>query len=99
MDLTLRVTFRVCIIKLGFQEYHELPHEKKGMHLVPWGRRTQHILGQLMLSFGIHLITMVGQAIHGGAAIDGPKEPFLAMVWTHFGRLVRGAIVSNFAKH
>ena len=26
-----------------------------------------------------------------------PKEPFLALVWTHFERLVRGAIVSNFA--
>ena len=40
---------------------------------------------------------MVGQDIHGGAAIHGPKEPFLALVWTHFERLVRGAIVSNFA--
>ena len=40
---------------------------------------------------------MVGQDIHGGAAIHGPKEPFLALVWTHFERLVRGAIVLNFA--
>ena len=40
---------------------------------------------------------MVGQDIHGGAAIHGPKEPFLALVWTHFERLVREAIVSNFA--
>ena len=40
---------------------------------------------------------MVGQDIQGGAAIHGPKEPFLALVWTHFERLVRGAIVSDFA--
>ena len=40
---------------------------------------------------------MVGQDIHGGAAIHGPKEPFLALVWTHFERLVSGAIVLNFA--
>ena len=40
---------------------------------------------------------MVGQDIHGGAAIHGPKEPFLALVWTHFERLLRAAIVSNFA--
>ena len=44
-----------------------------------------------------HLITMVGQDIHGGAAIHGPKEPFLALVWTHVERFVRKAIVSNFA--
>ena len=41
---------------------------------------------------------MVGHDIHGGASIHGPKEPFLALVWTHFERLMRGAIVSNFAK-
>ena len=41
---------------------------------------------------------MVGQDIHGGAAIHGPKETFLALVWTHFERLVRGAIVLNFTK-
>ena len=40
---------------------------------------------------------MVGQDIHGGAAIHGPKETFLALVWTHFERLVREAIVSNSA--
>ena len=40
---------------------------------------------------------MVGQDIHGGAAIHGPKEPLLALVWTHFERLVRGAIVWNSA--
>ena len=40
---------------------------------------------------------MVGQDIHGGAAIHGPKEPFLALVWTDFERLVRAAIVLNFA--
>ena len=53
--------------------------------------------GSLYLTFGIHLLTMVGQDIHGGAAIHGPKEPFLALVWTHFERLVREAIVSNYA--
>ena len=37
-----------------------------------------------------------GSEIHGGAAIHSPKEAFLALVWTHFERLVRGAIVSNF---
>ena len=75
-----------------------MPHEKKGMHLFPWCTRTQNTLGHFILTFGIPLITMVGQDIHGGAAIHGPKEPFLALVWTHFERLVRGAIVSNFAK-
>ena len=82
---------------IGFQEYHELPHEKKGMHLFPWCTRTQNTLGQFILTFGIHLITMVGQDIHGGAALHGPKEPSLALVWSHFESLVHGAIVSNFA--
>ena len=40
---------------------------------------------------------MVCQDIHDGAAIHGPKEPFLVLVWTHFERLVREAIVSNTA--
>ena len=40
---------------------------------------------------------MVGHDIHGGAALHGPKEPFLALVLTHFERLVREAIVSNSA--
>ena len=40
---------------------------------------------------------MVGQDIHGEAAIHGPEEPFLALVWTHFESYVRKAIVSNFA--
>ena len=67
------------------------------MHLFPWCTRTQNILGQLTLTFGIHLLTMMGQPIHGWAAIHGQKEPFLDMVWTHFGSFVRGAIVLNFA--
>ena len=50
-----------------------------------------------MLTFRIHLITMVGQDIHGGAAIHAPKEPFLGLVWTHFESLVREAIVLNSA--
>ena len=37
---------------------------------------------------------MVGKDIHGGAAIHGPKEPILALPWTHFERLVHEAIVS-----
>ena len=53
--------------------------------------------GSLDFTFGIHLITMVGQDIHGGAAIHGPKEPFLALVWSHFEILVREAIVWNSA--
>ena len=40
---------------------------------------------------------MVRQDIHGGAAVHGPKEPFLALVWIHFESLVHEAIVSNFA--
>ena len=67
------------------------------MHLFPWCTRTQNTLSHFILTFGIHLITMVGHDIHGGAPIHGPKEPFVALVWTHFERLVRGAIVSNFA--
>ena len=67
------------------------------MHLFPWCTRTQNTLGHFILTFGIHLITMVGQDINGGAAIHGPKEPFLALVRTHFERLVPEAIVSNFA--
>ena len=67
------------------------------MHLFPWCTRTGNTLGHFILTFGIHLITMVGQDIHGGAAIHGPKEPCLALAWTHFERLVREAIVSNSA--
>ena len=66
------------------------------MPLLRWGTRTKNILGQLILTFVIHSITMVGQAIHAGAAINGPKEAFLAMVWTHFESFVGGAIVSIF---
>ena len=55
------------------------------------------IFGQSILTLGIHLITMVGQAIPGGAAIHRPKEPYLAMVWTHFWSFMRGAIESNCA--
>ena len=84
-------------MKLGFQEYHELSHEKKGMPLFPWRTPTQNILGQLILTLGFELITMVGQAIHGGAAILGPKEPFLTMLWAHFSSLVRDAIGLNCA--
>ena len=58
------------------------------MHLFPWCALIKSILGQLIVTFGIHFITMVGQAIHGGAAIHRPKEIFLAMVSTHFGSFV-----------
>ena len=46
------------------------------------------MLGQSIGTFGVHLVTMMGQAIHGKAAIHGPKEPFLAIVRTHFERFV-----------
>ena len=68
------------------------------MHLFPWCTRTQNILGQLILTFQIHFISMLRQAIHGGAAIHGSKEQFLALVWTHFGSFVQGAIVTNSTK-
>ena len=54
-------------------------------------------MNHFILTFGIHLITIVGQDIHDGAAIQGPKEPFSALVWTHFESFVRGAVVSNSA--
>ena len=67
------------------------------MPLFPWCTGTQNILGQLNVTFSIHLITMVGQAIHGGAATHVQKEPFVAIVWTHFENFMRGAIVFNSA--
>ena len=76
---------------------HKLPHETKGILLFPWCTRTSHILGQLNFTFEIQLMTMVGQAIHVGASTHGPKEPFLAMVWTHLGSFVRDTISFNFA--
>ena len=72
-------------------------HKNKEIFLFPWCTGTQNTLGQSTLTFGIHLITMVGQDIHGEAAIHGPREPFLALVWTHFESYVRKAIVSDFA--
>ena len=63
------------MMKIGFPQYNELPHEKKSILLFPLCTRTKNTLGQCILTFGIHFITMVGQAIHGGAAIHGPKEP------------------------
>ena len=33
-------------------------------------------------------------AIHGGSAIHGPKEPFLAIVWAYFEGSVRATIGS-----
>ena len=97
VDLKLSVMFWLRVMKMGIQDYHALPHEKKGMHLFPWCTRIENILGQLILTFGIHSFTMVGQAIHGGAAIHGPKDPFLAMVLTHFGCFVQEAIVWRLA--
>ena len=79
------------------QEYHELFHKKKGLFLFRWCTRTENTLDQYILTFGIHLMTMVGQAIHGGAAINGRNEPSLAIVWTHFESFVRGTIVWEFA--
>ena len=36
-------------------------------------------------------MTIVGHVIHGGAAIHGPKEPCLTMLWAHLWSFVRGA--------
>ena len=56
---------------MGFREYNEFMLGKKGIFLLSWCTRTQNTLGQFSLPFGIHFMTMVGQAIHGGAAIHG----------------------------
>ena len=72
-------------------------HEKKGIFLFQWCTLIQSTLGQYVLTFGTRLITMVGQDINVGAAIHRPKEPYLALVWTHFESFVREAIVSHCA--
>ena len=73
---------------MEFQEYHELPHEKKGMHLFPWCTRTQNTLSQFILTFGVHLRTMVGQSNPWWVCHTWPKEPFLTMLWTHLESFV-----------
>ena len=40
-------------------------------------------------------MTMAGQAIHGGPALQGPKEPFLSMLWAHFWCFVSEATSQN----
>ena len=51
-------------------------HENRGIFILPWCTQTQNTLVPFHLTCRLHLITMVGQAIHRGGAVRCRKEPF-----------------------
>ena len=65
------------------------------MHLFPWCTRTENTLTQFILTFGIHLRTMVGQSNPWWVCHTWPNKPFSPMLWTHYESFVGNATGSD----